>query len=182
MWWCHSFLRRVVKSTGYWQPLIRKTVLWNPLQMKGRQETVLTIWKALIDTWCTGDRSFGWRDFFENIGATDEVYSCPLPPLFLPASSKFWLTWLKKGDNGLLLESPFYDPLLLTLESVAAPRSLTNFQSTPGCGSIDIDKVSKSPLILVKFPSLWYVVVLLLPWFSCSSSYSATTLTIVKTS
>lgn len=62
----------------------------------------------------------------------------------------------------------------------ATPRFLTSFQTTDARRSTGTDKVLKSQFMLLKFPSVWHTVVLLLPWFSCSSSYSATTLTITR--
>lgn len=189
LWWCLSFLRRVVKFTGYWQPLIHRTVLWNPLQMmrdvRVIHEKVLTIWKALIDTWGMRDYSLGWRYFFDYIGSTDEVYilvHCLLCSSLLPPN--IVLLDFKKRDNSLLSESLLHDPLLLTPECVAecGTQSSHKFPAYTCLRSTDSDKVPRSPLKLMQFLSFWFMVVLLLARFSCSWSYSATTLTIIKAS
>lgn len=148
------------------------------------------LWKALTDTGLKRLLWIHWNYWWA-------ICSCPLPPLFLPASSKFRLTcWNKKGIIISCLNHHYMTLYFshFKLWHCNTPRPLTSFQSTPCCKSINTDK---SPLILMKLLSRWRcscfqafdgaivsksLVLLYLPWFPCSSSYSATTLAVIKTS
>lgn len=115
-----GFLRRVVKSTGYWQPLIHKTVLWNPLQLKDvrviqesfeKLSLTLGAWEIVV---LAEDTSLNILELLMRHIFLSTASS--IPPCFLQILCHL----IKKRDNSLLTESPLQNPLILTLESVAA--------------------------------------------------------------